>query len=163
VFSHLDETGRARMVDVTGKPVTDRRATARCAVLASRDALEAVAKDEDIVPFAKATAIQAAKRTPSLIPLCHPLPLDGVDVGVDLDAVGGCARVEVSTSVVARTGIEVEALTACGFAGLTLLMALRHHDPDAVLTTLAVWHKSGGRSGTFERTTENGPAAPPES
>lgn len=162
VFTHLDETGRARMVDVTGKPVTERFATAQCVVRASPGALEAVAKDEDAVPFAKAAGIHAAKRTPSLIPLCHPLPLDGVDVRVDLDTTGGTARIRVSTSVVARTGIEVEALTACGFAGLTVLMALRHYDPDAVLTTLALWHKSGGRSGTWERKTTEGPDAPPE-
>ena len=152
VFTHLDETGRARMVDVTGKPVTERRATARCIVRASPGALEAAAKDEDFVPFAKAAGIHGAKQTPFLIPLCHPLPLDDVDVRVDLDIPGGAAAIRVSTSVVAKTGIEVEALTACGFAGLTLLMALRHYDPDAVLTTLALWHKSGGRSGTWERT-----------
>jgi cyclic pyranopterin phosphate synthase len=150
-FTHVDESGRARMVDVTGKPVTERRATARCVLRSSPDALEAAAKDEDFVPFAKATGIQGAKRTPSLIPLCHPLPLDDVDVRVDLDTASGTARLQVSTSVVARTGIEVEALTACAFAGLTLLMSLRHYDPDAVLTTLALWHKSGGRSGTWER------------
>ncbi len=150
-FTHVDEAGRARMVDVTGKPVTERHATARCVLRASPDALEAAAKDEDFVPFAKATGIQGAKRTPSLVPLCHPLPLDDVDVRVDLDTASGTAFVQVSTSVVARTGIEVEALTACAFAGLTLLMSLRHHDPDAVLTTLGLWHKSGGRSGTWER------------
>lgn len=149
------------MVDVTGKSVTERRATARCVVRASRGALEAVAKDEDVVPFAKAAGIHAAKQTPSLIPLCHPLPLDSVDVRVDLDTAGGAARIDVSTSVVARTGIEVEALTACGFAGLTLLMALRHYDPDAVLTTLALWHKSGGRSGTWERQTVTDSVADP--
>ncbi len=154
-FTHLDETGRARMVDVTGKPVTERRATARCVVRAGTDALEAVGKDEDVVPFARAAGIQAAKRTPSLVPLCHPLPLDGAEVRVDLDGAVGIARVEVTTSVVARTGVEVEALTACAFAGLTLLMALRHYDPDATLTTLALWHKSGGRSGTWERASGN--------
>jgi cyclic pyranopterin monophosphate synthase len=150
-FTHLDETGRARMVDVTGKPVSARRATARCVVRASPDALEAAGKDDDFVPFSKAAGIQAAKRTPALIPLCHPLPLDDVDVRVDLDTASGTARVRVSTSVVARTGIEVEALTACAFAGLTLLMSLRHYDPGAVLTTLSLWHKSGGRSGAWDR------------
>lgn len=159
-FTHLDETGRARMVDVTGKPATERLATARCVVRASPGALEAVAKDEDAVPFAKVAGIHAAKLTPSLVPLCHPLPLDGVDVGVDLDTSRGTARIRVSTSVVARTGIEVEALTACGFTGLTLLMALRHYDPDAVLTTLALWHKSGGRSGTWERAAATDRVAP---
>ncbi len=162
-FTHVDETGRARMVDVTGKPVTERHATARCVVRTRRDALEAAAKDDDFVPFAKASGIHAAKRTPALVPLCHPLPLDEVDVRVDIDVAAGIARVEVSTSVVARTGIEVEALTACAFAGLTLLMSLRHYDPDAVLTTLALWRKSGGRSGTWERAPGRESAAGPVS
>ncbi len=162
-FTHVDEAGRARMVDVTAKAVTERRARARSLVRASRPALEAVAKEEDVVPFAKAAGIHAAKQTPSLIPLCHPLPLDGVDVRIDLLPAEGVARIDVSTSVVARTGIEVEALTACGVAGLTLLMALRNYDPDAVLTTLALWHKSGGRSGRWERqAAAAGPNAPSE-
>ncbi|MGH2929025.1 MAG: cyclic pyranopterin monophosphate synthase MoaC [Solirubrobacteraceae bacterium] len=156
LFTHLDDAGQARMVDVTAKAVTERRATARCVVRASRDALEAAAKDEDVVPFAKAAGIHAAKQTPALIPLCHPLPLDEIDIRVDLDETAGLARVQVSTSVVARTGIEVEALTACAFAGLTLLMTLRHHDSDAAITTLALWHKSGGRSGTWERPDASG-------
>jgi cyclic pyranopterin monophosphate synthase len=160
-FTHLDATGRARMVDVTAKPVTERRATARCAVRSSPEALGAAAKDEDFVPFARAAGIHAAKQASSLIPLCHPLPLDDVDVHVDLDVARGVADIRASTSVVARTGIEIEALTACGVAGLTLLMALRAYDPDAALTTLALWHKTGGRSGTWDRATPGrGPAAP---
>lgn len=155
-FTHLDATGRARMVDVTDKPVTERRATARCLVRSTPDALEAAAKDEDFLPFARAVGIHAAKRAPSLVPLCHPLPLDDVDIRVELDVAGGVAVVRVSTSVVARTGIEIEALTACGFAGLTLLMALRGYDPEAELTTLALWHKSGGRSGTWDRSPSGG-------
>lgn len=150
-LTHVDATGRARMVDVTGKAVTERRATARCVVRAATGALEAAAKDEDFLPFARAAGIHGAKQASSLIPLCHPLPLDDVDVAIDVDAVRGVADVRASTSVVARTGIEIEALTACGVAGLTLLMALRTYDPDAVLTTLSLWHKSGGRSGTWER------------
>lgn len=161
-FTHLDATGRARMVDVTGKAVTERRAEARCVVRASPGALEAAAKDEDFVPFAKAAGIHAAKQAPSLIPLCHPLPLDDVDIRVDLDAAAGAAYVHASTAVVARTGIEIEALTACGFTGLTLLMGLRQYDPEAVLTTIALWLKSGGRSGTWKRAAVVDPAATTE-
>lgn len=158
-FTHLDSSGRAHMVDVTGKPVTQRQATARCLVRATPGAFEAVTKDEDLAPFARAAGIHAAKRAWSLIPLCHPLPLDDVDIRVEVDAARGVAEVRASTSVVARTGIEIEALTACAFTGLTLLMALRDDDPDAQLTTLALWHKSGGRSGTWVR---SAPAGPPE-
>ncbi len=155
-LTHVDATGRARMVDVTGKPVTERRAAARCVVRASPDALEAAAKDEDFVPFARAAGIHSAKQASSLVPLCHPLPLDDVDVVIDLDTGEGVVEVRVTTSVVARTGVEIEALTACGFAGLTLVMALLPRDPHAVLTTLALWQKSGGRSGTWERTATAG-------
>jgi cyclic pyranopterin phosphate synthase len=150
-FSHLDSAGRARMVDVTGKATTARRATARCVVRSSPAALEAAAKDDDFVPFARAAGIHAAKQASSLIPLCHPLPVDDVDVRVELDLAAGTASVHVSTSVVARTGIEIEALTACGFTGLALMSSLLDYDPTTVVTELALWHKSGGRSGTWER------------
>jgi len=150
-LTHVDESGRARMVDVTGKAVTERRAWARCLVRSTAAALGAAVKDEDLVPFAKAAGIHAAKLAPTLVPLCHPLPLDEVDIDVDVDVGRGLAVVRASTSVVARTGIEIEAMTACGIAGLTLLMALRDYDPDAVLTTLCLWHKSGGRTGTWDR------------
>lgn len=160
-LTHLDTSGRARMVDVTGKPVTERHATACCVVRASPAALEAAAKDEDFVPFARAAGIHGAKQAASLIPLCHPLPLDDVDIVVDVDTTAGIVAVRASTSVVARTGIEIEAMTACGFAGLTLLMALRAYDPHATLTTVGLWHKSGGRSGTWERAAGTDTAAPP--
>ena len=159
-FTHLDAGGHAHMVDVTAKPVTHRQATARCVVKATPGAFEATAKDEDLVPFARAAGIHAAKQAWSLIPLSHPLPLDEVDVRVNVDAARGVADVRASTSVVARTGIEIEALTACAFTGLTLLMALRNDDPDAQLTTLALWHKSGGRSGTWVRATAPNATAP---
>lgn len=148
-LTHIDSHGRARMVDVTAKAVTARRAIARCVVRAAPAAIEAVAKAEDTLAFSKAAAMLGANRAPELIPLCHPLPLDGVDVHVDV----GREEIEISTTtdVVARTGVEIEALTACAIAGLTAVMALLPYDPEAVLTTLALWHKSGGRSGTWER------------
>lgn len=151
VFTHLDATGRARMVDVTGKAVTERQATARCVVRASPGALEAARKEEDFAPFARAAGIHGAKQAPALIPLCHPLPLDDVDIVVDIDVTSGKVDVRATTSVVARTGIEIEALSACAFAGLTLLMSLRIYDQDATLSTLSLWHKSGGRTGTWQR------------
>lgn len=159
-FTHLDTSGRARMVDVTAKAVTERHATACCVVRAAPGALEAAAKDEDFVPFARAAGIHAAKRAAALIPLCHPLPLDDVDISVDVDPKHGVATVRASTSVVARTGIEIEAMAACGFAGLTLLMAVRNYDPHATLSTLALWHKSGGRSGTWQRSADGDPPGP---
>jgi cyclic pyranopterin monophosphate synthase len=148
-LTHIDDHGHARMVDVTGKAVTARRAVARCVVRANPDATKALAEDEDAVPFARAAGVQAAKRTWQLIPLCHPLPLDDVDVRVEV----GVEAIDVTSwaTTVERTGVEMEALTACGVAGLTLLMAVRRVDPTATLDRLTLWHKSGGRSGTWER------------
>ncbi len=163
VLTHVDGAGRARMVDVTGKAVTERRATARCIVRSTAGALESAVKDEDFSPFARAAGILAAKQAPSFIPLCHPLPLDDVDVEIEVDVTAGKVAVRATTAVVARTGVEIEALTACAFTGLTLLMALRNYDQEAVLTTLALWHKSGGRSGTWERRAGSGSEARPGS
>lgn len=159
VFTHLDSHGRAHMVDVTGKAVTERRAVARGVVVASPSAVEAATKEEDLLAFAKAAGMQAAKQAPSLIPLCHPLPLDTVDIAVTV--AGGRVEIAASTAVVSRTGVEIEALTACSVAGLTIAMALLPHDPGARLTTVGLWHKSGGRSGVWERAAPRRHLAPP--
>jgi cyclic pyranopterin phosphate synthase len=148
-FTHLDERGRARMVDVTAKPETARRAMARCVVRAMPEAVERAAKGDDALETWKATGVAGAKLLSSLVPLCHPLPLDGVSVDIDV----GRAEIQVSavTTVVARTGVEMEALGACAAAALSALMHLLPFDPSAVVTTLGLWQKSGGRSGTWER------------
>lgn len=148
-LTHLDEHGRARMVDVTGKAETLRRAMARCVIIATPDAIEAGAKAEDLFSFAKASGMHAAKQASSLIPLCHPIPLDDVDVQIAPRAAS--IEVRATTSVVSRTGVEIEALAACAAAALTIVMSLLPGDPDACFTTLALWHKSGGRSGTWQR------------
>jgi cyclic pyranopterin monophosphate synthase len=152
-LTHLDDHGHARMVDVTGKPATARRAVARCVVRARPDAIGKLA--EDHVGFARAAGVQAAKQTAQLIPLCHPLLLDGIEIGVTVGDAG--VRIDAVTTVVDRTGVEMEALTACGVAALTVVMALLPHDPGARVDDLTLWHKSGGRTGTWERT---GSAAP---
>lgn len=148
-LTHLDEHGRARMVDVTAKFETERHAVARCVVIAAPDAIEAAAKAEDLFSFAKAAGIHAAKQASSLIPLCHPIPLDDVDIRIAPEAES--ISVSAGTTVVSRTGVEIEALAACAAAGLTIVMSVLSGDPGAYLTTLALWHKSGGRSGTWER------------
>jgi cyclic pyranopterin phosphate synthase len=101
------------------------------------------------VEGARFAGIQAAKQTSSLIPLCHPIRIDGVRVDVTL----GVHRIEISAvaEIVERTGVEMEALTACAFAALTLVGALMEVDPEASLEELTLWHKSGGRSGDWER------------
>ncbi len=138
------------MVDVTGKPVTLRRATARCVIHTTADLGRLLADEERaVVRVAELAGRYAAKRTSDLIPLCHPLPLDAVSVHVEWRS--GTLMVEAVTQVVARTGVEMEALTACAGAGLSILAELLTEDPAARLEDLAVWRKSGGRSGDWGR------------
>ena len=148
-FTHLDAHGRARMVDVTSKPVTLRLAVARCVVRADPAAIERAMKAEDAAALARAAGLNGAKQTSALVPLCHPLPLD--DVNLQIEHGHGAVAIRATTTVVARTGVEMEALTACALAGLTMVMHMLPFDPGATLSTLGLWHKSGGRSGTWER------------
>lgn len=141
------------MVDVTAKPFTRRTAIARCVVVTVADAPGVLAHPRegmDLVDAARFAGIHAAKATASLIPLCHPICLDRVSIEVEITA----HRVEVSasTEIVERTGVEMEALTACAVAALTLLKALAAVDPEASIEELTLWRKSGGRSGNWERT-----------
>jgi cyclic pyranopterin phosphate synthase len=143
------------MVDVMAKPLTSRVALARCAVVTVADATKVLGEgsdDLDVVEGARFAGIQAAKQTALLIPLCHPIRIDRVRVDVAVDV----HRIEISavTEIVERTGVEMEALTACAVAALTLIKALIHADPEASIEELTLWHKSGGRSGDWVR---NGP------
>jgi cyclic pyranopterin monophosphate synthase len=151
-LTHIDDHGRARMVDVMGKALTRRVALARCAVVTGADAPKVLAEASEglhVVEGARFAGIQAAKQTSSLIPLCHPIRIDGVRVDVTVDV----HRIEISavTEIVERTGVEMEALTACAVAALTLVSALIEVDPEASVEELTLWHKSGGRSGNWER------------
>ncbi len=151
-LTHIDDHGRARMVDVSAKPLTHRVALARCVVVTEADATKVLSElpdGLDAVQGARFAGIQAAKQTSSFIPLCHPIRIGRVAVDVVVDV----HRIEVSavTEIVERTGVEMEALTACAFAALTLVTALIHEDPTASIEELALWHKSGGRSGDWKR------------
>jgi cyclic pyranopterin phosphate synthase len=150
-LTHLDERGNARMVDVTGKPVTHRRAVARCRVSADPAALRGLlaAGYGELIAAARNAGVLAAKQTSRLIPLCHPICVDAVTVEVAPDA-GGFA-ISAVAQVLERTGVEMEALTACAGAALTLVAALRDTDPAASVQELTLWEKSGGRSGTWRR------------
>lgn len=154
-FTHLDDDGRAQMVDVGGKDATRRRAVARATVrmeAATAEALSSgtVAKG-DVLAVARVAGIQAAKRTSELIPLCHPLMLSSVTV----DLVVGDDRVEVEAvaETVGRTGVEMEALTACAVAALTVYDMCKALDRSMVVEGLGLWEKSGGRSGDWTRPT----------
>ncbi|MEO0823101.1 MAG: cyclic pyranopterin monophosphate synthase MoaC [Pseudomonadota bacterium] len=152
-FTHFDAEGRAQMVDVGAKPVTERAATARGAVVMAPETLamivEGRAKKGDVLAVARLAGIMAAKRTADLIPLCHPLMLS--KVSVDLTPAPP-DRVEISATVklAGQTGVEMEALTAVSVAALTVYDMAKAVDRAMRIEDIRLTHKSGGKSGTFE-------------
>lgn len=153
-LSHFDpETGRARMVDVGGKPATVRTATARGSVRISAALARALAggrlEKGDAFTVAKTAGILAAKRTGTLIPMCHPLPLDSVDVQLELDVEGGEVRIEATVQTEARTGVEMEAMTAVSVAALTLYDMGKAVDKGMVIGRIHLARKTGGKSGPY--------------
>lgn len=155
-FSHLDEAGRARMVDVSGKPVTVREAIARGRVRMAPATLRRLREGRvpkgDVWAAARIAGVMAAKETGRLIPLCHPLPVDAVAVDFRL----GSAAVEIQASVrtAARTGVEMEALTAVAVAGLTIIDMCKGLDRTLAIEDVRLVEKKGGRSGHFRRPEE---------
>ena len=152
-FTHLDDSGQARMVDVSSKPLTSRRAVARALVEMSSETAEALAagalEKGDVLAVARVAGIMAAKRTPELIPLCHPVSLSRVTVDFRLSAES--VEVEAAAETVDRTGVEMEALTACAAAALTIYDMCKSQDRSMVIGRLCLWEKSGGRSGDYSR------------
>ena len=152
-LTHVDARGEARMVDVSGKPVTTRVATATGRVRTT-DEVVALLRGSgvpkgDALAVARIAGIAGAKRTPDLVPLCHPIALHGVTV--DLSVVDDGVEITATTRTADRTGVEMEALTAVAAAGLTLIDMIKAVDRGATITDVRVEHKSGGRSGTWER------------
>jgi cyclic pyranopterin monophosphate synthase len=153
-LTHLDEAGHARMVDVSGKDVTVREARATGRVLLSAAALSALRAGEvpkgDALGVARIAGIQGAKRTPDLIPLCHPIALHSVKVDLEIgdDAVAITAKVRTAD----RTGVEMEALTSVSVAALALIDMVKAIDPAAVISDVRVEEKTGGKTGTWRRT-----------
>jgi cyclic pyranopterin phosphate synthase len=152
-LTHLDAVGQARMVDVSGKDITARTATATGRVLLSPAAVAALRAGQvpkgDALAVARIAGIQGAKRTPDLIPLCHPIGLHAVtvDLAVTDDAVAITANVRTAD----RTGVEMEALTAVTVSGLALIDMIKAIDPAAVISDVRVEQKSGGKSGEWRR------------
>jgi cyclic pyranopterin phosphate synthase len=152
-LTHVDEAGHARMVDVSGKDVTVREARATGRVLLSADAVAALRQGEvpkgDALGVARIAGIQGAKRTPDLVPLCHPIALHSVrvDLAVQDDAVAITAVVRTAD----RTGVEMEALTAVSVAALALIDMVKAIDPAAVISDVRVEEKTGGKTGTWRR------------
>jgi cyclic pyranopterin phosphate synthase len=154
-LSHLDETGRARMVDVGSKAVTRRECVARAEVHMAPATLAAITEGHspkgDVLAVARLAGIQAAKRTHEWIPLAHPLPLDWVEVEVAPDPQGSRVRVEARVCAHARTGVEMEALVAATAAGLTVYDMCKAVDRGITLEAVRLVRKDGGKSGTWER------------
>jgi len=155
-FTHLDPLGHARMVDVTPKEPTHRRAVARCTVLMRPETTTAIANREvkkgDVLSVARVAGIQAAKRTSDMIPLCHPLMIGAVSVNFEIG--DDFVVIEAHVDTVDRTGVEMEALHACSVAALTVYDMCKSADREMTITDLALWEKTGGRSGTYRRSSD---------
>ncbi len=155
LLTHLDETGRARMVDVGDKPASDRRAIARAVIRVSSDTAARVAAGDapkgDVLGVARIAGIQAAKRTAELIPLCHPLSLSYVGVEGRIDAERGEIELIAEARTTGPTGVEMEALTAASVAALTVYDMVKGIERGAEITEVALLEKSGGRSGHWRR------------
>jgi len=153
VLTHLDPLGRARMVDVTPKEPSYRRAVARGRVWMKPETASLVARGAvskgDVLAVARVAGIQAAKRTADLIPLCHPLLVGSVFINFRLE--DDHIEVECQVDTVDRTGVEMEALTACTVALLTIYDMCKSADRTMVIGDVALWEKTGGRSGTYRR------------
>ncbi len=152
-LSHTDEHGAARMVDVGAKVPTARSAVATGWVRTTAEVIELLRRDGlpkgDALATARIAGIMAAKRTPDLIPLCHPIALSGVVVALEL--VGDAVSISATVRTTDRTGVEMEALTAVAVAGLTLHDMIKAVDPAAVLDAVQVERKDGGKTGTWLR------------
>jgi cyclic pyranopterin monophosphate synthase len=146
-LTHLDESGRARMVDVGAKDVTHRRAVARAVVRMSADTAAAVARGDapkgDVISTARIAGIQAAKQTSALIPLCHPLPLSFADVRIDVR--DGLVEIEAEARTSAQTGVEMEAMTAASVAALTVYDMVKGLERGVEIAEVVLLEKSGGR------------------
>ena len=154
-LTHLDDAGRARMVDVGGKDVTARRALAQALVRMSPATAAAVrdgdAPKGDVLGPARIAGIQAAKRTWELIPLCHQLPLSFVDVVAEVDADAGTVALTAEARTSAQTGVEMEALTAASVAALTVYDMVKGLEKGVAIEQVVLLEKSGGRSGDWRR------------
>ena len=152
-LSHFDDSGNAHMVDVGAKGETERMAVARASVTMQPATLKLIrdkkAAKGDVLAVAQLAGIMAAKKTPELIPLCHPLSLSSVDVKLSLDSKRNAVDIEATCKLKGRTGVEMEALTAASVAALTVYDMCKSVDRGMVISEVKLVHKSGGKSGTF--------------
>jgi cyclic pyranopterin phosphate synthase len=152
-LSHIDAEGKAVMVDISDKDVTDRAATARGKVLMAPATMKLIreggVKKGDVLSVARLAGIMGAKKTPELIPLCHPLALNAIDVELTLDPEGNAVEIAATCRVRGRTGVEMEALTAVSVAALTIYDMCKAVDRTMTLTDIRLTEKTGGKSGDF--------------
>ncbi|MDD4335289.1 MAG: cyclic pyranopterin monophosphate synthase MoaC [Desulfotomaculaceae bacterium] len=157
-LTHLDEQGQARMVEVGGKEITRREAVARGEVSMRPETLELILAGKvskgEVFGLARVAGIMAAKKTPDLIPLCHPLALTGVDVHFRPDRERSKVEIEAKARMTGQTGIEMEALTAVSVAALAIYDMCKAVDREMVIGAIRLVHKSGGKSGVFQRAGE---------
>ena len=153
-LSHLDATGRPRMVDVSAKADTSREATAKGNVYMSAETLSLIvsggAAKGDVLTTAQIAGIMAAKRTYELIPLCHPLPLTGIEVSLEPDEARGAIEITATVRTTAKTGVEMEALTAVSVAALTVYDMAKAAQKDMRIGDIRLVRKTGGKSGDVE-------------
>jgi cyclic pyranopterin phosphate synthase len=154
-LTHIDASGRARMVDVSDKDVTRREATARAIVNMQPETARLIASGGvskgDVLAVAQVAGVMGAKRTPDLIPMCHPLPISGVDLRFDLDVERARLEIQATVRVTSRTGVEMEALTAASIAALTVYDMCKAVDREMSIGNVELLHKLGGKSGEYTR------------
>ena len=153
-FTHFDDQGNAHMVDVGGKEVTERVATAKGSVLLQPETIALIRqggiKKGDVLSVARLAGIMGAKKTPDLIPLCHPLALTSVSVDLTVDPERNAVDITATCKLSGKTGVEMEALTAVSVAALTVYDMCKAVDKGMRLSDIRLVHKSGGKSGTYE-------------
>jgi len=154
-FTHIDEEGRVRMVDVTHKKPTVREAVAEGSVLMNSETFDLIrsqkVKKGNVLETARIAGIMAAKKTSALIPMCHPLNITHVQIDFRPDAGRGCIGIEATVRTIDQTGVEMEALTAVSVAALTIYDMCKSYDKGMSVSNIQLLKKTGGKSGTFER------------
>ena len=154
-FTHFNDQGRAKMVDVGEKPPTRRTATAAARVLVNENTFALIRsggmKKGDVLTVAQVAGVMGAKRTPDLIPMCHPILMDGIDLSLRLDEQRCAVEIQATVSCDGRTGVELEALTAVSTAALTVYDMCKAVQKDMVITDIRLIRKTGGVHGDFER------------
>ena len=157
-FTHFDEQGNARMVDVSGKDITHRVAIAEGTIFVSREVMDAIKGNKvrkgDVLTVAQVAGIMGTKRTPDLIPMCHPIPIDGIDLSLSLDEARHSVEIRAAVSCAGRTGVEMEALTAVSVAALTVYDMCKAVQKDMVIEDVRLMEKTGGVHGDYRRNGE---------